>query len=64
MRVFHISAEQFVELDAMPGAKERGEPDHYEVVLPRERANQLALEEGQRVRVAAANLRVFPSVAA
>ena len=63
-RVLTFGSAVRVELDAMPGAAARGEPDHYEVVLARERANQLALEEGQRVRVAAANLRVFPRATA
>ena len=63
-RVLTFGSAVRVELDAMPDAAARGEPDHYEVVLARERANQLALEEGQRVRVAAANLRVFPRATA
>jgi sulfate transport system ATP-binding protein len=63
-RVLAFGASARVELDSLEGAAERGEPAHYEVVLPRERITALALTEGQHVRLVPSALRVFPREAA
>ncbi len=63
-RVLAFGASARVELDAVAGAAERGEPTHYEVLLPRERVVELALTEGQQVRLVPSALRVFPREAA
>ncbi|THF65317.1 sulfate/molybdate ABC transporter ATP-binding protein [Pseudothauera rhizosphaerae] len=63
-RVLAFGASARVELDALEGAAERGEPTHYEVVLTRERVTELALTEGQQVRLVPSSLRVFPREAA
>ncbi|HRD34762.1 MAG TPA: sulfate ABC transporter ATP-binding protein [Rhodocyclaceae bacterium] len=63
-RVLAFGANVRVELDSLSGAAERGEPQHYEVVLTRERVGTLALSEGQRVRLVPASLRIFPREAA
>ncbi|HYN78212.1 MAG TPA: TOBE-like domain-containing protein, partial [Lamprocystis sp. (in: g-proteobacteria)] len=51
-----------VELESLEGAGERGEPSHYEAVVPREHAVQLA--DGQRVRLVPRQLKVFADEAA
>ncbi|NMG65889.1 sulfate ABC transporter ATP-binding protein [Azoarcus indigens] len=61
-RVLAFGASVRVELDAIAGAE--GQPRHYEVVLGRERLAELALTEGQRVRLVPSQLRVFPREAA
>jgi len=61
-RVLAFGASVRVELDAIAGAE--GQPRHYEVVLGRERLSELALTEGQRVRLVPSQLRVFPREAA
>lgn len=63
-RVLAFGANVRVELDSLPGAADRGEPLHYEVVLTRDRVAALALSDGQRVRLVPASLRVFPREAA
>lgn len=63
-RVLAFGANVRVELDSLPGAADRGEPLHYEVVLTRDRVAVLALSDGQRVRLVPASLRVFPREAA
>lgn len=63
-RVLAFGANVRVELDSLPGAADRGEPLHYEVVLTRDRVAALALADGQRVRLVPASLRVFPREAA
>ncbi|THF67197.1 sulfate ABC transporter ATP-binding protein [Pseudothauera nasutitermitis] len=63
-RVLAFGASARIELDALEGAAERGEPVHYEVVLTRERVAELALSEGQHVRLVPSSLRVFPREAA
>jgi sulfate transport system ATP-binding protein len=61
-RVHAFGASVRVELDSLEGAADRGEPAHYEVVMPRERA--VSLTEGQRVKLVPAQLRVFADQAA
>ncbi|MFN3986381.1 MAG: sulfate/molybdate ABC transporter ATP-binding protein [Rhodocyclaceae bacterium] len=63
-RVLAFGAAARVELDGLPGASERGEPTHFEVVIARERVAELALQAGQRVRLVPSQLRVFPRAVA
>jgi sulfate/thiosulfate transport system ATP-binding protein len=63
-RMLTFGASVRVELDSLPGAAVRGEPAHYEVVMPRGRVDALALTPGQRVRLVPSQIRVFPSQAA
>jgi sulfate transport system ATP-binding protein len=63
-RVLAFGASARIELDSLEGAEARGEPTHYEVVVTRERMNELQLVEGQHVRLLPSQLRVFPRVAA
>ncbi|RKT47179.1 sulfate/molybdate ABC transporter ATP-binding protein [Thiocapsa rosea] len=63
-RVLIFGADVRVELDSLPGAAVRGEPAHYEVVMPRAQVDALALTRGQMVRLVPARIRVFPSQAA
>jgi sulfate transport system ATP-binding protein len=63
-RVMPFGASVRVELDGLPGATERGEPGHYEVILSRSQASGLTLTRGQHVRVRPSRLQVFPSRAA
>ncbi len=61
-RIHSFGASVRVELDSLEGAAARGEPLHYEAVVPRERAIPLA--DGQRVRLVPTQLRVFRDKAA
>lgn len=61
-RIHRFGASVRVELDGLEGAAARGEPVHYEALLPRERAIPLA--DGQRVRLVPTRLRVFRDEAA
>jgi sulfate/thiosulfate transport system ATP-binding protein len=61
-RVHAYGASARVELDSLEGAEARGEPLHYEAVVPRERAS--ALVDGQRVRLVPSRLKVFTDEAA
>ena len=61
-RIHAYGASARVELDSLEGAEARGEPLHYEAVVPRERANSLV--DGQRVRLVPTRLKVFIDEAA
>ncbi|MGD8175781.1 sulfate/molybdate ABC transporter ATP-binding protein [Marinimicrobium sp. ARAG 43.8] len=60
-RILSLGSQSRIELDGQKGAKGR----YYEVELPRQRAEELALREGQDVRLKPTRLRLFeqtPSV--
>ena len=61
-RVHAFGASVRVELDGLTGPLSRGEPLHFEAVVPRERA--IPLTDGQRVRLVPTQLRVFRDEAA
>ncbi|WP_295408022.1 sulfate ABC transporter ATP-binding protein [uncultured Thiocystis sp.] len=60
-RILTFGASARVELDSLPDADGRGEPTHYEVILPREKVDALGLVEGQRVRLVPSRIHVFPN---